>query len=117
LILDQVEDKKGVHTSLQDFQNQENGFTTTYYSQMHINNPIQFWKNYFNSEDHNELARFVVGIFKTIANSVASKRAFLAMDVIVIKLQSRLSANKADKLIYIVVGFSGHPCKITCYGL
>jgi hAT family protein len=68
---------------------------------MHINNLIRFWKSYFDSEDHNELARLAVRIFETIANSVASERAFSAMNLIVTKLRNRLSAEKADKLIYI----------------
>jgi hypothetical protein len=68
---------------------------------MHIDNPIRFWKSYFESEDHDELARLAVRIFETIANSVASERAFSAMNLIVTKLWNRLSAKKADKLIYI----------------
>jgi hypothetical protein len=42
--------------------------------------------SYFGSKDHDELARFAVGIYKTIANSVASERAFSAMGLIVTKL-------------------------------
>ena len=68
---------------------------------MHIDNPIWFWKSYFESEDHDELARLAVRIFEIVANSVALERAFSAMNFIVIKLWSRLSVEKADKLIFI----------------
>jgi hypothetical protein len=100
-ILDQVQDKKEVRASLQDFRDRGNGFTTAHYSQMHIDNPIRFWKSYFDSEDHDELARLAVRIFETIANSAAFEGAFSAMNLIVTKLWNWLSAEKADKLIYI----------------
>jgi hypothetical protein len=68
---------------------------------MHINNPIRFLKSYFDNKDHNELAHLAVRIFETIANSVASERAFSTINLIVTKLRNRLGAKKADKLIYI----------------
>jgi len=42
-----------------------------------------------------------VRIFSTIANSVASERAFSAMGLIVTKLRNKLGTEKADKLIFI----------------
>jgi hypothetical protein len=43
----------------------------------------------------------VVQIFETIANLVASERAFSAIGLIVTKLRNRLGLEKADKLIFI----------------
>src|SRR5258706_474249 len=42
-----------------------------------------------------------VRIFEAIANSVASERAFSAMNLIHSKLRNRLGAEKAHKLIFI----------------
>ena len=81
---------------MQDFQGQENGFEKSNISNLHLDNPIRFWKCYFGHPDHDELAQLAVRIFETVANSVASERAFLAINFIVTKLRSRLSTEKAD---------------------
>jgi hypothetical protein len=57
--------------------------------------------SYFGSKDHDELARFAVRIYKTIANSVASERAFSAIGLIVTRLRNKLGPEKANKLIFI----------------
>jgi hypothetical protein len=49
------------------------------------------------------LAKLAIKIFKAIANSVASKRAFSAIGVIQPKLRNRLSVEKANMLIYIYI--------------
>jgi hAT family C-terminal dimerisation region len=100
-ILDKVEHRKEVHYSIQDFLSKEGGFTKAYISQLHVNNPVRYWKCYFDNKHYNKLAQLAVRIFKTIANSVASERAFLAMGLIVTKLRNRLGPEKADKLIFI----------------
>jgi hAT family C-terminal dimerisation region len=99
--LDHAEHKKEVSCSIQDFLNKQNGFTKSHISQLHINNPVRYWQSYFDSTNHDELARLAARIFGTIANSVASERAFSAMNLIVTKLRNRLSPEKANKLIFI----------------
>ena len=99
--MDHVVDRKAVNCSLQDFQGQENGFEKSNISNLHLDNPARFWKCYFGHPDHDELAQLAVRIFEIVANSVALERAFSAMNFIVIKLWSRLSVEKADKLIFI----------------
>jgi hypothetical protein len=47
------------------------------------------------------LARLAIRVFEAIANLVASERAFSAMNLIHSKLQSKIGAEKANKLIYI----------------
>jgi hypothetical protein len=68
---------------------------------MHYDNLIAFWKSYLHNETHWVLAQLVVRIFEAIANSVASERAFLAMNLIHSKLRNRLGVEKANKLIFI----------------
>jgi hypothetical protein len=100
-ILRYSKDKKKVHCSLIDYLERQNGFTKDHLSSYYIDNPIRYWESYFGSEDHDELSRFAVRVFKTIANSVASGRAFSAMGLIVSKLRSRLGTEKANMLIFI----------------
>jgi hypothetical protein len=78
-ILDHVEHKKVVSCSIQDFLGRKNGFTKAHISNLHIDDPIRYLTSYFNSKDHDELARLAVRIFKIVANSVALERAFSAM--------------------------------------
>jgi hypothetical protein len=52
---------------------------------------------------HWVLAQLAVQIFKAIANSVVSERAFSAMNLIYTKLQNRLGIEKANILIYIYI--------------
>ena len=92
-----VDNKKAVHCSLQDFINRGNGFTKAHLSNLHIDNPIRYWESHFNSEHHDELARFAVRILI----QVASERAFSTMNLIITKLRNRLSVEKANKLIFI----------------
>jgi hypothetical protein len=49
------------------------------------------------------LAQLIVRIFKAIANSVASERAFSAINLIYTKLRGRLGIEKANKLIFIYI--------------
>jgi len=100
-ILDKVKHQKEVHCSIQDFLSKEGAFTKAHISQLHIDNPVRYWKSYFGDKHYDELAQLAVRIFKTIANSVASERAFSAMGLIVTKLRNRLGPEKADKLIFI----------------
>jgi hypothetical protein len=79
----------------------ENGFTKAYVLSLYIDNPVRYWKSYLGYEDHNKLAQLAVRIFETVANSVASERAFSAMNIIITKLRNRLGAERADKLIFI----------------
>jgi hypothetical protein len=66
-----------------------------------LNYLVRYWQSYNNHPEHCELAKLAIRIFKTIANSVASERAFSAIGLIVTRLRNRLGAEKADKLIYI----------------
>jgi hypothetical protein len=100
-ILDRVEHRKEVHCSIQDFLSKEGRFAKAHISQLHVDNPVRYWKSYFDDKHHNELAQLAVRIFKTIANSVASEQAFSTMGLIVTKLRNRLGPEKADKLIFI----------------
>jgi hypothetical protein len=86
---------------LQNFQGQENGFKKSNISNLHLDNPISFWKCYFGHLNHDELTQLAVRILETVANLVALERAFSAMNFIVTKLQNRLGVEKADKLIFI----------------
>jgi hypothetical protein len=100
-IIQHAGDKKKVNASIQDFLGRENGFSKHNISHLHLDDPVRYWKCYLGSRDHNELAHLAVRMFKTIANSVASERAFSAMGLIVTKLRNRLGPDKANKLIYI----------------
>jgi hypothetical protein len=86
---------------LQDFQGQENGFEKSNILNLHLDNPIRFWKCYFGHPDHDELAQLAVRILEIVSNSVALERAFSAMNFITTKIRSRLGIEKADKLIFI----------------
>jgi len=96
-----AEDKKKVSLSIQDFLDRTNGFSKHNISHLHLDNLVRYWKCYFRNKDHNELARLAVQIFTTIANSVASERAFSAIGLIVTKPRNRLGVEKANKQIYI----------------
>jgi uncharacterized protein (DUF2267 family) len=100
-ILERVKNKKAVSCSIQDFLGRKNGFTKSHISNLHIDDPVRYWTSYFNSKDHDGLARFAVRLFQTVVNSVASERAFSAMRLIISKLRNRLSPEKANKLIFI----------------
>jgi len=95
------ENKKTVHISILEFRTQASVFGPSYPASMHYDNPIAYWKSYLYNETHTELARLAVRIFEAVANSVASERAFSAMNLIHSKLRNRLGAEKAHKLIYI----------------
>jgi len=84
----QEKEKKEVHVSFLEFCTQGSVFGSTYPLAMHYNNPIAFWKSYLHNETHWVLAQLAVRIFEAIANSVASERAFLAMNLIHSKLQN-----------------------------
>jgi hypothetical protein len=86
-LLHRVKHQKEVHCSIQDFLSKEGGFTKAHVSQLHVDNPVRYWKSYFDDKDHGELAQLAVRIYKTITNSVASERAFPAMRLIVAKLR------------------------------
>jgi hAT family C-terminal dimerisation region len=102
-ILERLKHKKEASCSIQDFLRKQNGFGKDYISQLHIDNPVQYWQCYFDSRDHDELARLATRIFETIANLVASERAFSAIGLIVTKLRNRLGPEKANKLIFIYI--------------
>ena len=70
---------------------------------LYHDNPIMFWKSYLFDEIHRLLVILSVRVFEAIANSIASERAFSAMNLIYIKLRNRLGSEKADKLIYIYI--------------
>jgi len=93
--------KKELHRSFLEFRTRGSVFSSTHPSAMHYDNPIAYWKSYIFDEDHIVLAKLAVRIFEASANSVASERAFSAMNLIHSKLRNRIGAEKANKLIYI----------------
>jgi hypothetical protein len=97
----QEKEKREVHASFLEFRTRSSVFGSTYPSAMHYDSPVTFWKSYLHDETHCVLAQLAVRIFEAIANSVASERAFSAMNLIHTKLRNRLGAEKANKLIYI----------------
>jgi hypothetical protein len=102
-LLDYVskQEKKKVSCSIQDFLGKENGFTQSHISQLYVDNLARYWTCYLRSKIHDELAQLAVRIYKTVANSVASERAFSVMGLVVTKLRNRLGSNKANMLIFI----------------
>ena len=68
---------------------------------MYHDDPIAYWKSYQYNETHVVLAKLAVRIFEAIANSIASERAFSAMNLIYTKLRNNLGEEKSHKLIYI----------------
>ena len=95
------ENKKAIHISILEFRTQGGEFGPSHPASMHYDNPIAYWKSYLYNETHGALAKLAVRIFEAIANSVASERAFSAMNLIHSKLRNRLGAEKSHKLIYI----------------
>jgi len=95
------EDRKAIHTSILEFRTQADVFGPSHIASMHYDNPILFWKSYLFDQNHSVLAKLAVRIFEAIANSVASERAFSAMNLIHSKLRNRLGSVKAHMLIYI----------------
>jgi hypothetical protein len=77
-----------------------------------LDSPVTFWKSYLYDETHCVLAQLAVRIFEAIANSVASERAFSAMNLIHTKLRNRLGAEKANKLIYIYMNSWGERSQV-----
>jgi hypothetical protein len=90
-----------VSCSIQHILAKKNDFTRSYHSQLYIDDLPRYWKSYLHYQSHKQLAQLVVRIFETIANSVASERAFSALGLIITKLWNRLGSEKADKLIFI----------------
>jgi hypothetical protein len=97
----QEREKKEVHASFLEFRTRVGVFGASHPSAMHYDNPVAFWKSYLHDEAHWVLAQLAIRIFTAIANSVASERAFSAMNLIHTKLRNRLGVEKANKLIYI----------------
>lgn len=95
------EDRKAIHTSILEFRTQGSVFRPLHPASMHYDNPVLYWKSYLHDQTHYILARLGVQIFEAVANSVASERAFSAMNLIHNKLRNRLGSKKAHKLIYI----------------
>jgi hypothetical protein len=95
------EDKKAVHASILQFRTQADVFGPSHLASMHYDNPILYWKSYLFDQTHSLLAKLAVRIFEAVANSVASERAFSAMNLIHSKLRNRLGSIKAHMLIYI----------------
>jgi hypothetical protein len=58
-----------------------------------------FWR--IHTDHYPDLAHLALRIFETIANSVASERAFSAMNLNYSKLRNQLSPAKAAKIVYI----------------
>jgi hypothetical protein len=96
-----LEDKKAVHASILQFRTQADVFGPSHLASMHYDTPILFWKSHLFDPTHKKLAKLAVRIFEAIANSVASERAFSAMNLIHSKLRNRLGSVKAHMLIYI----------------
>jgi hypothetical protein len=96
----QEKEKKEVCVLFLEFRTCASVFGLTYPSATHYDNPIAFWESYLHNEAHWVLAQLVVRIFEAIANSVASERAFSAMNLIHSK-RSRLGIEKANKLVFI----------------
>jgi hypothetical protein len=90
-----------VHASFLEFRTRVGVFRASHPSAMHYDNPAMFWKSYLHDEVHWVLAQLAVRIFKAITNSVASERAFSAMNLIHTKLRNRLGVEKSNMLIYI----------------
>ena len=84
----QEKEKKEVHASFLEFRTRGSVFGSTYPSAMHYDSPVAFWKSYLYNETHWVLAQLAVRIFEAIANSVASERAFSAMNLIHSKLRN-----------------------------
>jgi hypothetical protein len=97
----QEKEKREVHASFLEFRTRSSVFGSTHPSALHYDSPVTFWKSYLHDETHCVLAQLAVRIFEAIANSVASERAFSAMNLIHTKLRNRLGAEKANKLVYI----------------
>ena len=97
----QEKEKKEVHASFLEFRTRAGVFGASHPSAMHYDNLVAFWKSHLHDEAHWVLAQLAVRIFKAIANSVASERAFSAMNLIHTKLRNRLGVEKANMLIYI----------------
>jgi hypothetical protein len=95
------EEKKAIHASILQFRTQADVFGPSHLASVHYDNPILYWKSYLFDQTHKGLAQLAVRIFEAIANSVASERAFSAMNLIHSKLRSRLGSIKAHMLIYI----------------
>jgi hypothetical protein len=95
------EDKKIVHTSLLQFRTQADVFGPAHPASMHYDNPILYWKSYLHHAAHSALAKLAVCIFEAVANSVASERAFSAMNLIHSKLRNSLGSTKSHMLVYI----------------
>ena len=90
-----------MHASFLEFRTRAGVFGASHPSAMHYDNPAVFWKSHLHDEAHWVLAQLPVRIFKAIANSVASERAFSAMNLIHTKLRNRLGTEKSNILIYI----------------
>jgi hypothetical protein len=95
------EQRKELHKSFFEFRTRTGVYNSAYPSSMHYDNPIAYWKSYIFDEEQEVLAKLAVRIFEAIANSVASERAFSAMNLIHSKLRNKIGAEKAQKLIYI----------------
>jgi hypothetical protein len=72
-IYDHTEDQKEISASLQDFLMQQNGFTKSHVSQLHVKDPVWYWKCSYDHPEHYKLAKLAIQLFETIANSVVSE--------------------------------------------
>jgi hypothetical protein len=97
----QEKERREVHALFLEFQIHSSVFGLIYPLAMHYDNPATFWKSYLHDKIYYILAQLAVQIFEAIANSIASERVFSAMNLIYTKLQNRLGAEKAYKLVYI----------------
>jgi hypothetical protein len=62
---------------------------------------MAFWQSFLSIPKHQELARIAITIFETLANLVASKRAFSCMGLITTMIRNRLKVERSTKLVYI----------------
>jgi hypothetical protein len=81
------------------FRTQRDGFHPNDISWKDTDNPAVFWRTH--TDQYPDLACLALRIFETIANSVASERAFSAMNLNHSKQRNSLNPKKVSMLVYI----------------
>ena len=94
-----------ISASFIEFRARSGTFARSAISAIHTQDPALYWKSYVvdGSTQHVALARIAVRMFEAVANSVASERAFSAMNLIHSKMRNRLGTEKANKQIFIYI--------------
>lgn len=103
-------DYKAAYEQFLDFRKQEGSFGPDGIAWEYSDKLSLFWRSMEISCP--DLAPFARRVLITIANSVPSERAFLAMNFIHNKLRNSLTVERANKLSFIQMN-SGHITKTT----